>query len=53
MSGKNVLLTGVSQGLGLYLCHRLYMEKFNVIGIDLQTETNLQPEVKKILFKLK
>jgi NAD(P)-dependent dehydrogenase (short-subunit alcohol dehydrogenase family) len=49
MQNNTVLLTGVSQGLGLYLCKELIKHNFKIIGIDLPDKNKLSPDLLKIL----
>jgi len=49
MPNKMVLLTGVAQGLGLYLCRELKSHGFNITGIDIHDTENLLPELQAIL----
>lgn len=47
---KTVLLTGVSQGLGLFLCKELTKYNFNVIGVDQTDKSSLLPELHALLY---
>lgn len=49
MPYKTVLLTGVAQGLGFFLCKYLAEAGYSIIGIDLPVREQLSPEIHSIL----
>ncbi len=50
MQNKNILITGVSRGVGLYLCKRFASEGNKIIGIDLISEIDINPDLKQLLY---